>query len=73
MLTVCNYISMKNVINFVKSVQVLHVKLLNQLNVVSLNLIISIPEFLDSGHKIWTLDSGLWMLNPGLVTLDLGR
>ena len=32
LLTVCNNITMKNVINFVKSVQSLDVKLLNQLN-----------------------------------------
>ena len=29
-----------------------------------------IPEFLDSGRKSWTLDSGLWTLDAGLWTLD---
>ena len=33
LLTVCNNINMKNVIKFVKSVKLLDVKLLNQLNV----------------------------------------
>ena len=32
----------------------------------------SIPEFLDSGRKGWTLDSGRWTLDPGLWTLDYG-
>ena len=31
-----------------------------------------IPEFLDSGRKSWTLDSGLWTLDSGLWTLDAG-
>ena len=29
-----------------------------------------IPEFLGSGRKCWTLDSGLWTLGPGRWTLD---
>ena len=32
-----------------------------------------IPEFLDSGHKSWTLDSGCSTLDAGLWTLDSGR
>ena len=46
-----------------------------------------ILEFLDSGRKswtldsgrqtldagLWTLDAGLWILDPGLWTLDPGR
>ena len=34
-----------------------------------------IPEFLDSGRKNWTLESGagLWTLDPGCWTLDVGR
>ena len=32
-----------------------------------------IPEFLDSGHKTWTLGSGRWTLDAGLWTLDSGR
>ena len=32
----------------------------------------SIPEFLDSGRKGWTLDSGRWTLDAGLWTLDAG-
>ena len=32
-----------------------------------------IPEFLDSGRKSWTLDSGRWTLDAGLWTLDSGR
>ena len=31
-----------------------------------------IPEFLDSGHKSWTLDFGRWTLDAGLWTLDAG-
>ena len=33
----------------------------------------SIPEFLDCGHKSWTLDSGHWTLGAGLWMLDSGR
>ena len=40
---------------------------------------LGIPEFLDSGRKSWTLDSGHrtldsghWTLGAGLWTLDLG-
>ena len=29
-----------------------------------------IPEFLDSGRKCWTLDSGRWTLDVGCYTLD---
>ena len=32
-----------------------------------------IPEFLDSGRKCWTLDSGRWTPDAGLQTLDSGR
>ena len=32
-----------------------------------------IPEFLDSGRKSWTLDSGRWTLDAGRWTLDSGR
>ena len=32
-----------------------------------------IPEFLDSGRKSWTLDSGRWTLDAGLWTLDSGH
>ena len=32
-----------------------------------------IPEFLDSGHKSWTLDSGRWTLDARLWMLDSGR
>ena len=32
-----------------------------------------IPEFLDSGRKSWTLDSGRWTLDAGLWTLDSRR
>ena len=31
-----------------------------------------ILEFLDTGRKSWTLDSGPWNLDPGLWTLDSG-
>ena len=31
-----------------------------------------IPEFLDSGHKSWTLDSGLWTLDLTLRKLGSG-
>ena len=31
------------------------------------------PEFLDSGRKSWTLDSGRWTLDDGLWTMDSGR
>ena len=31
-----------------------------------------IPEFLDSGHKSWTLDSGCSTLDAGLWTLESG-
>ena len=31
-----------------------------------------IPEFLDSGRKCWTLDSGRWTLDPGIWTLHHG-
>ena len=31
-----------------------------------------IPEFLDSGCKSWTLDSGRWTLDAGLWMLDSG-
>ena len=34
--------------------------------------IMGIPEFLDSGRKSWTMDSGLWTLDAGLWTLDAG-
>ena len=37
------------------------------------NIISGIPEFLDSGRKSWTLDSGRWTLDAGLWTLDSGR
>ena len=30
-------------------------------------------EFLDSGRKSWTLDSGCWTLNAGLWMLDSGQ
>ena len=30
------------------------------------------PEYLDSGRKCWTLDSGRWTLDAGLWTLDSG-
>ena len=30
----------------------------------------SIPELLDSGRKIWTLDSGRWTLDTELWMLD---
>ena len=33
---------------------------------------IGIPEFLDSGCKSWTLDSGRWTLYAGLWTPDAG-
>ena len=33
---------------------------------------IGIPEFLGSGRKSWTLDSGLWTLGSGPWTLDAG-
>ena len=32
-----------------------------------------IPEFLGSGRKCWTLDSGPWTLGPGRWTLHFGR
>ena len=32
-----------------------------------------IPEFLDSGRKSWTLDSGRWTLVSGRWTLDAER
>ena len=32
-----------------------------------------IPEFLGSGRKSWTLDSGRWALDAELWTLDPGR
>ena len=31
-----------------------------------------IPEFLDSGRKSWTLDSGRWTLDAVLWTVDAG-
>ena len=31
-----------------------------------------IPEFLDTGRKTWTLDSGRWTLDAGPWTLDSG-
>ena len=31
-----------------------------------------IPEFLDSGHKCWTLDSSHWTLDSGCWTLGAG-
>ena len=31
--------------------------------------IFGVPEFLDSGRKNWTLDSGRWTLDAGLWTL----
>ena len=31
------------------------------------------PEFLDSGRKNWTLDSGRWTLDAGLWALDIGH
>ena len=31
-----------------------------------------IPEFLDSGRKSWTLDTGRWTLDSGRWTLDSG-
>ena len=31
-----------------------------------------IPEFLDSGRRSWTLDSGHWTLDSGRWTLDAG-
>ena len=34
--------------------------------------ILGIPEFLDSGRKSWTLDSGRWILDSGRWTLDTG-
>ena len=34
---------------------------------------LGILEFLDSGRKNWTLDSGLWTLDAGLWTLDSER
>ena len=37
------------------------------------NIISGIPEFLDSGRKSWTLDSGRWTLDAGLWTLDSGH
>ena len=33
---------------------------------------VGIPEFLDSGRKSWTLDSGRWTLEAGRWTLDTG-
>ena len=36
----------------------------------SMQLFSGIPEFLDSGRKSWTLDSGRWTLDVGLWTLD---
>ena len=33
---------------------------------------LGIPEFLDSGPKSWTLDSGRWTLDSGRWTLDAG-
>ena len=33
---------------------------------------LGIPEFLDSGPKSWTLDSGRWTLDSGHWTLDAG-
>ena len=33
----------------------------------------SIPEFLDSRCKCWTLDAGLWMLDSGPQMLDSGH
>ena len=38
-----------------------------------LNIFSGIPEFLGSGRKSWTLDSGRWTLDAGLQTLDPGR
>ena len=35
-------------------------------------VIFSILEFLDSGRKCWTLDSGRWTLDAELWTLDPG-
>ena len=35
-----------------------------------MQLFSGIPEFLDSGRKSWTLDSGRWTLDVGLWTLD---
>ena len=32
-----------------------------------------IPEFLDTGRKSWTLNSGCWTLDAGLWMLDAGR
>ena len=34
--------------------------------------LLGIPEFLDSGCKSWTLDSGRWTLDAGFWTLDSG-
>ena len=34
---------------------------------------VGIPEFLGSGRKSWTLNSGRWALNAGIWTLDSGR
>ena len=36
-------------------------------------LFYGIPEFLGSGHKCWTLDSGRLTLVAGIWTLDAGR
>ena len=32
-----------------------------------------IPEFLDTGRKTWTLDSGRWTLDAGSLMLDSRR
>ena len=37
---------------------------------VSVFKLFDVPEFLGSGLKSWTLDSGHWTLNTGLWTLD---
>ena len=34
---------------------------------------LGIPEFVDSGRKSWTLETGRWNLDSGHWTLDCGR
>ena len=43
-----------------------------QRNLVKYKMPAGIPEFLGSGRKSWTLDSGRWTLDSGRWTLDAG-
>ena len=47
-------------------------EVIKTVSVYNKDLYFGIPEFLDFGHKSWTLDSGRWNLDPGLWTLDSG-